>query len=136
MAPISESEFARYIAAFNDRRYDEMIGFYADDVVLELPAAAPRSPVRIKEHYQALHSRVDEWLRVDWLILAGDKIAVEIYTEFLAQRAHPQFSFKPLEEGELFRCTNMVHYDLKPDGRFAQIRVGRYRVHPGQVSER
>jgi hypothetical protein len=43
---------------------------------------------------------------------------------------------KPLERGELFRCTNMVHYDLDDAGRFQRIRVGRYRVHPGQISER
>jgi hypothetical protein len=113
-----------------------MISFYAEDVVLELPSAAPQSPAGIKKHYQELHSRVDEWLRIDWLMLGEDKIAVEIYTEFLAKQAHPQFSLKPLEQGELFRCTNMVHYDLNPDGSFALIRVGRYKVHPGQVSER
>lgn len=136
MSAISTTAFDEYIRAFNEKRYDDMIQFYSDDVVLELPAAAPTSPAGIKAHYQKLHTICDEWLRVDWIMLDESKIAIEVYTEFFAKQAHPGFSLKPLEKGELFRCTNMVHYDLDAQGKFAHIRVGRYLVHEGQRSEK
>ena len=130
---LTVAAFDEYICAFNEKRYDDMIRFYADDVALELPAAGPTSPAGIKAHYERLHAICDEWLRVDWIMLGDAKIAIEVYTEFFAREAHPGFSMKPLEKGELFRCTNMVHYDLDDEGRFSHIRVGRYVVHEGQV---
>lgn len=136
MSVISTTAFDEYIQAFNEKRYDDMIRFYADEVVLELPANAPTSPAGIKAHYEKLHAICDEWLRIDWIMVADSKIAIEVYTEFFAKEAHPNFSLKPLAKGELFRCTNMVHYDLDEQGKFAHIRVGRYRVHEGGASEK
>ncbi|MTD53859.1 hypothetical protein [Amycolatopsis pithecellobii] len=48
-------------------------------------------------------------------------------TEFHAFHDREQFTFGPLRAGDVDRCTNMVHYDLR-DGLFARIRVGRYRA--------
>jgi hypothetical protein len=125
---MDEAEFSRYIDAFNEHRYDEMVSFYTDDVELELPAASPQGPDGIRDYYVALHKRLREWLRVDFLMLGTDKIAVELYTEFEAYEDLPSFSLKPLVKDELLRCTNFVHYDLR-DEHFARIRVARYKIH-------
>jgi hypothetical protein len=127
---MTEAEFARYIRSFNEMDYDTMVGFYADDVVLELPGATPHGPEGIKTHYGELHRHVRELLHVEFLLLGDDKLATELYTEFHCIRDLPTFSLQPggLVRGEIFRCTNMVHYAMR-GGRFSAIRVGRYKVH-------
>jgi SnoaL-like domain len=125
---VDAASFTEYLEHFNSRRYDEMCTYYCDDVELELPASAPRGPEGIRDYYRRLHEHVREELRLDYLFSDGDRLACELYTEFHCVRDHPGFSFKPLVAGEVFRCTNFVHYDLEDD-RFRRIRVGRYRVH-------
>lgn len=127
---MKESEFISYIEAFNTRDYDRMISYYRPDVVLELPAATPEGPQGIKAYYQNLHADVRELLSLDYFVADGDKLAVELYTEFRARNDRPGFSFRPLKAGDVFRCTNMVHYDLS-DGLFASIRIGRYKIWEG-----
>lgn len=123
-----EQGFRRYLAAFNDRRYDEMLSFYTPDVELVLPANTCRGPAEIERHYLHLHRHVRELLDVTYLVADEHRLATELYTEFHCAVDLPTFSLKPLRAGEVLRCTNFVHYDVV-EGRFSNIRVARYLVH-------
>ncbi|HLH68734.1 MAG TPA: nuclear transport factor 2 family protein [Candidatus Dormibacteraeota bacterium] len=125
---MDEAMFRHYIALFNARDYERLITFYTEDVELELPASSPRGREGIRRYYSDLHRFVRERLRIDFLLVGRDRIATELYTEFRCLHDLPTFSFKPLVAGEVFRCTNFVHYDLVGD-RFRRIRVARYKVH-------
>lgn len=125
---MTEEDYHRYVAAFNDMRYDEMVAFYDPKVELVLPANTVHGRDGIKAHYQWLHQHVRELLEIPWLMVAEDKLAAEIYTEFHCHKDLPTFSMGPLRAGDVFRCTNFGHYDLT-DGLFTHIRVGRYLVH-------
>jgi hypothetical protein len=39
---------------------------------------------------------------------------------------YQNFTRGPLKAGDTLRITSFVHYDIGPDGRFTNIRVGRY----------
>lgn len=125
---MNAASFGQYVGHFNARRYDEMCAFFHDDVELTLPASSPSGPDGIQAYYRRLHQHVRETLRVDYLVSDDRRLACEMYTEFACIKDLPSFSFKPLVAGEVFRCTNFVHYDLV-DGLFHRIRVGRYQVH-------
>jgi hypothetical protein len=131
---VDEDHFLSYIAAFNAQDYDRMVTWYAHDVVLELPRHSPRGPAEIKAHYVDLHRSLRELLRVDWLSIGEDRLSFECYTEFHALADRPQFSLGPLRAGQVLRCTNFVHYDVR-DGKFAAIRVARYKVWALEPSE-
>ena len=53
-------------------------------------------------------------------------VAVEMATEFRAREDYQNFTRGPLMAGDTLRITSFVHYDIGPDGRFTNIRVGRY----------
>jgi hypothetical protein len=52
--------------------------------------------------------------------------SVEMTTEFRAREDDQNFTRGPLKAGDTLRITSFVQYDIGPDGRFTNIRVGRY----------
>lgn len=128
MSTLTENDLLDYLAAFNNRDYEKMRTYFQPDVALELPGKRILSgPDSIRAFYLDLHSSVRELLSLDFLMINANHIAIELYTEFRAFDGRPRFSFGPLVAGDVYRCTNMVHYDLRDD-LFANIRVGSYRV--------
>lgn len=123
---MTEYELLEYLSAFNNKDYVKMATFFEPDVVLELPNNVLEGADQIAAFYENLHTDVRELLAVDFLMIDDEHIALELYTEFRALSDRDQFTFGPLRKGEVYRCTNMVHYDLRND-RYARIRVGRYR---------
>ncbi|GGA74495.1 hypothetical protein GCM10011490_26490 [Pseudoclavibacter endophyticus] len=116
-----------YVAAFNRLDYDTQHSYYHPDVELELPKRRLVGSDGIRAHYDGLHSAVRELLALDFVMVDERHIALEIYTEFRAFADRDGFTFGPLKAGDVFRCTNMGHFDLK-DGLLWRIRVGSYRV--------
>lgn len=124
---LTEQDLLTYLAAFNNRDYPGMQKYFHPDVVLELPARPLEGADAIESFYRDLHSDVRELLAVDFLMIEEDHIALELYTEFRAFHDRGRFTFGALTAGQVYRCTNMVHYDLRDD-LFHRIRVGTYRA--------
>jgi len=128
MGRFTEDDLRRYLAAFNTRDYETVHSYFDPDVVLELPPGRRLAGKdAIRAHYDGLHSAVRELLALDFCMVSDERIAIELYTEFRAFAARTSPFFGDLKPGDVFRCTNMVHYDLR-GGRFHRIRVAAYRV--------
>jgi hypothetical protein len=70
---------------------------------------------------------VNERLEIGDLLIDGDKIAVELYTEFECIQDYPEFSFKPLKRGDVVKMRNFIFYNLENE-KFKKIRVARFQV--------
>ena len=126
---MDETAFRRYIALFNAAHYDELVRYYADDVTLSFADGRTlRGRDGIVAFYRPIHAAVREVLEIEFLLIAGDRIATELYTEFHCVRDFPSFPGRRLSAGEILRLTSFVHYELQDD-RFRRIRVARYRTH-------
>jgi SnoaL-like domain len=129
---VDETAFRTYISHFNAANYDELTRYFADDVELAFPDGNTlRGRQGIVDFYRPIHAAVKEVLEIEFLLVGEDKIAVELYTEFHAERDLAEFPSGPLRSGDVLRFTSFVHYDLGADDRFRRIRVARYRSHDG-----
>lgn len=122
---MTKDDFHRYLGHFNNKNYDELAPFYAEDVVLELPAFSLTGPAEILAFYRDFHAYVREFVEANFLVMDESGIAVEMYSEFECLRDYPNEKL-PFRKGENRRLLNFVHYDLE-NGRFKNIRVARYK---------
>ncbi len=122
---MTKDDFHRYLGYFNNKLYDQLAPFYADDVVLELPAFSLAGPQEIIEFYRDFHTYVREFVEANYLVMDESGIAVEMYSEFDCLRDYPNEKL-PFRKGEIRRLLNFVHYDLA-NNQFKNVRVARYK---------
>ncbi|MDR1571737.1 MAG: nuclear transport factor 2 family protein [Clostridiales Family XIII bacterium] len=140
---MKREEFQEYIDCFNRRDYDAAVRYFAEDVELQYFtrfANEPQEyrtrygPAGFREHYAALHGKIDEQLEVKTYLSDGRNIFVSIYTEFRALM-DADFTAGPMKKGEIFACTNFIVYDLDGQGKFKRIRVAHWAVHEPKPTE-
>lgn len=122
---MTKEEFRRYLDHFNNKRYENLAPYYADDVDLGLPAFSLKGQQQIVAFYKDFHLYVREFVEARYLVIDESGIAVEMYSEFECMRDCPNEKL-PFKKGELRRLLNFVHYDLEDD-KFKRIRVARYQ---------
>ena len=125
--PMTKARYAQYIAAFNDSDFAGFGKFYADDVVLELPVRTLKGRDAILDFYREVKARVRETLTVKECVIDGDVIAVDVETEFFAEKDAPDFVVRPLKQGESIHSESFIFYKLK-DGKFVHIRATRFKM--------
>ncbi|MGD0956509.1 MAG: nuclear transport factor 2 family protein [Candidatus Acidiferrales bacterium] len=134
---MDEQSFLKYIDHFNNKRYEEVMKYYDPDVSIEYPTmlvnpSAP--PVTRKgragflEQYQVLHQHCREALEVGALLMDGNMIAAEMYTEFHFFKDYPNFSGRAMKAGDVYITTNWCIYTVEND-KFKRIRVAHFRLH-------
>jgi hypothetical protein len=128
ISAMTKADFLRYLDAFNNKRYDDLVPFYAPDVEVNLPGLTLRGPQEIVGFYKDFHTYVREFVEARYLVVDASGVAVEMYTEFECFRDYPNEKL-PFKKGEVRRLLNFVHYDLE-NGRFKRIRVARYQQYP------
>ncbi|MGH9715109.1 MAG: nuclear transport factor 2 family protein [Candidatus Acidiferrales bacterium] len=122
---MTKDDFHRYLGYFNNKIYDKLEPFYADDVLLELPAFSLTGPREIADFYRDFHMYVREFVKANYVVMDETGIAVEMYSEFECLRDYPNEKM-PFRKGEVRRLLNFVHYDLA-NSKFKNIRVARYK---------
>jgi hypothetical protein len=126
---MNKQEYLKYIDHFNHKRYDDLVGYFADDIIVEyydnssLAGPPPRKLNGSKEfvaNHQALHEHTREVLEVGDFIAQEDLMFVELYTEFhtFKDNAGPP----PRKKGDIQQMTNWVMYTMK-DGKMKHIRM-------------
>lgn len=122
---MTKDDFHRYLGYFNNKIYEQLVPFYADDVVLELPTFTLEGPQAIVAFYKDFHTYIREFVEANYLVMDDSGIAVEMYSEFECLRDYPNEKL-PFKKGETRRLLNFVHYDLVND-KFKNVRVARYK---------
>jgi hypothetical protein len=124
---ITLESFSSYIDAFN-RGDNEAYGrYYADDVVLVIAGEKElRGHQAIFDFYKGVKAQTQRTIKVNKLISAGNNLAVELQSEFLALTDLPNFIAGPMKKGGRTFINTFVLYDLR-DGKFARIRSAEFK---------
>jgi hypothetical protein len=134
---MDKQKFLQYIDHFNHKRYEEVMNYYDPDVSIEYPTSLSNPlapPITRKgragflEQYQVLHQSCREALEVGALLMDGQMIVAEMYTEFHFFKDYPNFTSRPMKAGDVYITTNWCIYNLEND-KFKRIRVAHHRLH-------
>ena len=134
---MTKDEFLVYMNHFNNKQYDKLSEYFADDVTVEyfdnfvLEKQARRvlhGKQEFVANYMRLHSTVREFLDLGFCISDDKNLIVELYTEFHALE-DTNFTAGKMKKGDAFCVTNWVCYDFAPDGKFSRIRIAHFIVH-------
>ena len=125
---MDEKTFRAYLAEFNAANYDALAGYYADDVTFSFANGITlKGRDAVISFYRPMHEAVRETVDIRFLVMDSQHVAVELNAEFRARRDYDKFPRRPLKAGDAVRIISFIHYDIGPDGRFTDIRIGNYR---------
>ena len=135
---MTREEFAVYIDHFNNKRYDELVKYFSNDIRVQyftdMKIGAPQGkvlegPNAFAASYKELHKTVVEKLELGKYLCDGKNIYCDLWTEFHFTDDAPDFSAGPMKKGDVFVCTNFVLYFLDENEKFKEIRIAHHRVH-------
>lgn len=123
---MSREEYFKYLGHFNNKEYEAFAAYYTPDVVMTYPGGRQvQGPEGIMANYRRLHGYVEEYVEIGDLLIDGDKIACDIYTEFRCFKEYPDFrygDYDGLKPGDVAKMMNFGMYNLE-GGKFKRIRV-------------
>jgi ketosteroid isomerase-like protein len=131
-SPMSAERFAAYIHAFNVGDYTAFGEFYDEHVVLDVAGKRElRGREAIFDFYRAVRSQTRRTIEIVNVVSAGNQIAAELQSEFLALEDLPHFTAGPMKKGDRIFINTIVLYELR-QGRFVRIRSAELRkIHRG-----
>lgn len=132
---MNKQEYLKYVDHFNHKRYDDLVSYFAEDILVEFcdhntysepPPRTLRGRQEFVANYKALHEHTREVIEVRDFIIQENLMAVELYTEFhtFKDTAGPPVRKK----GDIILMTNWVIYTLK-EGKMKHIRIAHFRMH-------
>jgi ketosteroid isomerase-like protein len=126
-APMSAGRFAQYIDAFNRGDYAAFGDFYDENVTLDIAGKRVlRGRETIFDFYRAVRSQTRRTIEVVNMISAGNHIAAELQSEFLALDDLPEFTAGAMKRGDRIFINTVALYELR-EGRFLRIRSAELR---------
>ena len=132
---MNREQYLEYIDHFNNKRYDDLTGYFADDITVEYfddaygPYRAARTlhgPQEFADNYRALHQHTREILELGDFMTVGDLLFAELYTEFHTFQDPPADSGRTWKKGDVTIMTNWVMYNLE-GGKMKRIRIAHFR---------
>jgi predicted SnoaL-like aldol condensation-catalyzing enzyme len=126
----TRADLEKYLAHFNNRRYEDQIAYYAPDVVYKVGSLTLTSPRQIADFYADFHQYVQEHVEIVQIAIDGDTVAVALHAIFEPFKDYVRngLTFKV---GTTTDIMSFVFYKLQ-NGRIHRIRMTRY---PGPVSD-
>src|SRR5258705_13864576 len=97
---MSADRFAHYIDAFNRDDYSAFGDCYHDDVVLVIAGKRElRGREAIFDFYRTVKSQTQRTIQVNNVVTAGNQLAAELQSEFVALEDLPDFAAGPMKKG-------------------------------------
>lgn len=125
--PMSAERFREYIDAFNRGDYATFGDFYDEQVVLDIAGKRElRGRDAIFDFYRTVKKQTSRTIEVLNVLSAGNLLAAELQSEFLALEDLPHFTAGAMKKGERIYINTIVLYELR-GGRFARIRSAELR---------
>jgi len=140
---MTREEFLVYMNHFNNKEYDDLTKYFADDIVVEYfdnfsTTVQTRKILHGKQafvdSYTNLHKNLREFLDLGFCIYDGTNLLVELYTEFHAL-CDCKFMAGDIKEGEILAVTNWVCYDFDENGKFSHIRIAHFCCHDPETAK-
>jgi len=96
--------------------------FYSDDVVFEFQGQTYNGKEVVFAWFKELQQTFHEVINPLEIVIDGDKVAIEIESEFEARVDLPDFHGKALTKGDKTKIRFAVFYDTRDD-QFCHIRL-------------
>jgi len=127
---VNESDYHRYIAAFNARDYAAMDRFFADDVVLENAGFAVRGKTAFREFYSFFHRYCRETVRMLGFYPGAGAFVANVIIRFEGEEdltpdilARQGFSgMTPITRGATVELEFLILYALNTEGLIRHIK--------------
>lgn len=125
---MNRKEYDRYLASFNDRDYDKVLGFWAPEFVVYLQGEVLfDSPEKLKQTYRFLHEHVTEEVLVEHFLSDETHVFMEAIVRIKAFKtitaealaANGIKGIMPIAAGVAIDIPQFIHYRLQ-DGKFKE----------------
>lgn len=143
---MNRRQFLEYVDHFNNRRFDQVVSYFAPDCTLHYPdnfmgpqiPGGPNTlhgPQEFIANYEALAANIREVLNVGAFFAQRRQFCVELVTEFHVLRTPPKGTpGDQWKEGDVIVMNQIVLYDLDENGKFKRIRIFHHRyLDPSQA---
>ncbi len=118
---MSETDFMRYISAFNRGDSEEYGSYYSPSIAFRNGAGAElEGPDAIISYYEALKGRIARKMEVRCVIAGEMAICAALHSRFEILSPSEEFAGQTLSKGDRVLLDSMALYELQ-DGRFARI---------------
>ncbi len=125
--PMSAERFAEYVQAFNRGDYAAFGDYYDDNVLLDIAGKRQlRGRDAIFDFYRTVRSQTRRTIEVVNMLSAGNQIAAELQSEFLALEDLPHFTAGAMKKGDRIFINTIALYELR-ERRFQRIRSAELR---------
>ena len=124
-AGMTESDFHRYIEAFNRSDFDAFGRFYAADVDFSGQGGTFHGRDQVLDFYRTVKSRVREQIIVRSVTADETGLVADLITELTALQDWPDFPTGPLRAGEVRLSENFIWYEVR-DGQITRIRSAHF----------
>jgi hypothetical protein len=134
---MTQEEIKAYFACFNEKRFDDVADYFAEDVTVTYPRAfkigAPPAKVlhgkqQFIDNYKALTEKLEEVIDLEAVITDETHIFVVLHTEFHPKVDVDNFSAGVLKKGVPLVVTDFVLYELNDEGKFQNISIAHHNV--------
>ena len=127
---MNESDYHRYIAAFNARDYAAMDRFFADDVVLENAGFVVRGKTAFREFYSFFHQYCRETVRLLGFYAGAGAFVANVIIRFEGQQdltpeilaRHGFSGMTPVTRGAVVELEFLILYALNAEGLIRHIK--------------
>ncbi len=124
-------DYAEYIEAFNSGDDAALVErFFTDDVIFQWGNRVIRGADELLTFLNRAHDGIREIIRAQVVLRDEDHIFAEIDMDFHATRDKPEFSLRPLKQGEVTTMKFLVLYYLR-DGKVVQLKVATWPPNVG-----
>ena len=119
---MDKERFDSYIARFNARDETAFDDIIHPELRMQNGGLVFHGVEGMKHHYAWIWRTFDEVLDVQRFVADDDTIAIEMTTNFRAERADDDTPFGAVVEGDRFEFHGVIMYRMR-DGLFGDIRV-------------
>jgi hypothetical protein len=125
---VRQADYERYLACFNARDYDGVLGFWAPQFEASFAGVMLRNGAELRRFYAFLHSYIDERIRVDDFIGDERLVALRALVRIEGRRELTRATLEaagygglhPIEPGQVIEMSQLIMYRLE-GGRFSKV---------------
>lgn len=125
---MNRADYERYLACFNARDYEGVLGFWAHEFEASFAGVMLRNGAELRRFYAFLHSYIDERIHVEDFIGDDRLVALRALVRIEGRRALTREALvaagygglHPIEPGQVIEMSQLIMYRLE-GGRFKQV---------------
>lgn len=125
---MTREAYERYLKLFNDRRYEEFLAYYHDDLSLVFAGYEFNSKAAVKGFYRFFHTYVKEHIELTAFVGDAGMVAIEARVRLEAIKALNKETLSQqgldniiaLRKGQVIEIPQFIHYHLR-EGRFHKV---------------